>query len=68
MERYNGILLDLYLKDRVIYVLYIGPRYLSIRKEQHRKERKFIDTFQCILQVILPELGGVLNISSHALI
>ena len=66
-ERYNRIVLDLYFKESVIYILYIGPGYLSFREELYRNEIKFIDTFQCILQVILPELGGVANISSHAL-
>ena len=66
-ERFKSIELDLHLKDRVIYALYIGPGYLSMRKELHRNERKFINTFQCILQVILPKLCGVGNISSHAI-
>ena len=32
-ERYKGIVLDLYPKDRVLYLLYLGPGYLSRRNK-----------------------------------
>ena len=33
IERYKGIVLDLYPKDRVLYLLYLGPGYLSRRNK-----------------------------------
>ena len=67
IERYKGIVLDLYPKDRVLYLLYLGPGYLSRKNKLRRNERKFVNTFQCTLQVISPELDVVQNISAHAL-
>ena len=66
-ERYKGIVLDLYPKDRVLYLLYLGPGYLSRRNKLLMNGRKFINTFQCTLQVISPEMDDVQNISAYAL-
>ena len=57
----------MYAKDRVLYLLYLGPGLLSRKIKLHRNERKFINTFQCTLQVILPEMDGVQNTSAYAL-
>ena len=67
IERYKGIVLDLYPKDRVLYLLYLGPGYLSRKINLDGNERKFINTFQCTLQVILPKMDGVQNTSAYAL-